>query len=199
MNKARLEAFTDAILAIIATIMILEFKVPKSLAFTAIFNQFPYLISYAIGYLFIGSAWYNHYYLFTKAKRISRRVFWANNLWLFATSFLPVATAWVGSGIFARGPQTFYAIVVGFWTASYVLLAYTVIKSNPEHPQVAYSIKQTPLLRYLTNWHTMGIQVVLQILALMFFPAFDLVLILYQVIFHGIPSNPDSDKLFSSK
>ncbi|MCF6166654.1 DUF1211 domain-containing protein [Furfurilactobacillus rossiae] len=84
------------------TIMILEFETAKSLKFSAIFSQVPYLISYAIGYLFICAAWYNHHFLFGRAKTITRHVFWANNLWLFGTSFLLVATAWVGEGIFAR-------------------------------------------------------------------------------------------------
>lgn len=66
MNKGRVEAFTDAVIAIILTIMILEFKVPESLNFSAIVEQVPYLISYAIGYLFIGTAWYNHHYMFAK-------------------------------------------------------------------------------------------------------------------------------------
>ncbi|MYV17703.1 TMEM175 family protein [Furfurilactobacillus milii] len=198
MNKARLEAFTDAVLAIILTIMILEFKTPKSLKFSAIFSQVPYLISYAIGYLFIGAAWYNHHFLFGKAKIITRHVFWANNLWLFGTSFLPVATAWVGEGIFARGPQAFYMLIYAIWTIAFVILAKQIIKANENHPAVVNSIKQLTLYRYLTYWPAVTVQVVLQILSLLFFPAGNLILITLQIITSAVFSNKESDKIIDS-
>lgn len=119
MNKARVEAFTDAIIAIILTIMILEFKVPSSTKLSAIIPELPFVLSYAIGYLFIGTAWYNHHYMFSKTKVVTQRVFWANIFWMFATSFLPVATTWIGEHINARGPQIFYAIIYTLWSFAY--------------------------------------------------------------------------------
>lgn len=113
MKKERVEAFTDAVLAIILTIMILEFKTPESFAISAILDQVPYLISYAIGYLFIGVAWYNHHYMFAKTKWITQNVYWANNFWMFTTSFVPVATAWVGRGLMNRGRKSFTSL--SFW------------------------------------------------------------------------------------
>lgn len=130
MNKGRVEAFTDAVLAIILTIMILEFKTPESFSISAILDQVPYLISYAIGYLFIGVAWYNHHYMFSKTRWISQNVYWANNFWMFATSFLPVATAWVGKGLNQQGPEIFYFMVYLLWSVAYFILSLMLVRAN---------------------------------------------------------------------
>lgn len=130
MNKTRVEAFTDAVLAIILTIMILEFKTPESFELSAILDQIPYLISYAIGYLFIGVAWYNHHYMFSKTRWITQNVYWANNIWMFTTSFIPVATAWVGRGLNEQGPEIFYFIVFLLWSVAYFYLSNRLIRAT---------------------------------------------------------------------
>lgn len=198
MNKARVEAFTDAVIAIILTIMILEFKTPESLAFSAMYENLPYFASYVVGYIFVGVAWYNHHYMFTISKRITKKVYWMNNFWLFATSFLPVATAWVGRGLNAFGPEAFYAIVYIVWTVSYVMLTRSLIQANTiAHAEDAVqSIKSMQLYRFLTNWYLAAILIVLDVLALIFFPALQLVLMAFLVIYVGTRSNTDSDKLF---
>lgn len=93
MNHARVEAFTDAIVAILMTIMVLEFKTPTSPDWRAIFADLPYLFAYVVSFLFMGVAWYNHHYMFALSKRLTKRVFWLNNLWLLTMSLIPVATA----------------------------------------------------------------------------------------------------------
>ncbi|APX73247.1 TMEM175 family protein [Companilactobacillus allii] len=198
MNKSRVEAFTDAVLAIILTIMILEFKTPESFELKAITLQIPYLISYAVGYLFIGVAWYNHHYMFSKTKLVTKRIYWANNFWMFSTSFLPVATSWIGEDLNAQGPQIFYAIIYTIWSASYILLSYLIAKDNDEqgYKNVAKSIRQMKIYRYLTNWKYLLIQTIVLIIILIYLPVLQIVLVLWQIIFIGSRTNPDSDKLF---
>jgi uncharacterized membrane protein len=198
MNKGRVEAFTDAIIAIILTIMILEFKVPESTNLSAIIPELPFVFAYAIGYFFIGTAWYNHHYMFSKTKVVTQRVFWANIFWMFTTSFLPVATAWIGEHINSRGPQIFYAIIYTLWSIAYGLLTYFIIDDNKKagHLEVAKSISSMKIYRVMTSWKMNLIFYVALILVLIFMPALQLVLVLIQIIFAGSRFNKDSDKLF---
>ncbi|WP_318766535.1 TMEM175 family protein [Lactiplantibacillus carotarum] len=198
MNKARVEAFTDAIIAIILTIMILEFKVPSSTKLSAIIPELPFVLSYAIGYLFIGTAWYNHHYMFSKTKVVTQRVFWANIFWMFTTSFLPVATAWIGEHINSRGPQIFYAIIYTLWSFAYWLLSYYLVKDNQStgHPEAAKSIASMKIYRYIGSWKYFIGHFGVLILVLIFMPALQLALVLAQILLIGSRFNQDSDKLF---
>ncbi|WP_241692842.1 TMEM175 family protein [Fructobacillus tropaeoli] len=144
MTKSRLEGFTDGILVIIFTIMILEFKVPNSSNITAILKQFPYFISYSIGWLFLGEAWYNHLYIASKIHRVTHKLFVINALWLFTTSFLPLATAWIGQDLSARGPEIFYGLVFLVWTAAFLLLVFTAILDNKKIRKAARGRGSSP-------------------------------------------------------
>ncbi|MFC6324280.1 TMEM175 family protein [Companilactobacillus baiquanensis] len=199
MNKSRVEAFTDAVIAIILTIMILEFKTPDSAKLSAIFPQIPYMISYAVGWLFIGIAWYNHHYMFTKTKVVTRKIFWINNTWMFTTSFIPVATAWIGRNLNAQGPEIFYAIVYFLWSLAYAYLTHAIAKANEEagHTEIATSIRDMKIYRFLTNWKFVGAEIIVWVLILIFMPRLQMLLIAFQVIFVGGNVNQDSDKLFS--
>lgn len=198
MNKSRVEAFTDAVIAIILTIMILEFKTPDSAKLSAIVSQVPYMVSYAVGWLFIGIAWYNHHYMFSKAKVITRKVFWTNNFWMFTTSFIPVATSWVGRDLNAQGPEIFYAIVYFLWSFAYAVLSYTITKENElaGYHKVATSIRNMKIYRALTSWKFVGVEIVIWVLALIYMPALQMLLIAFQVLAVGGHVNADSDKLF---
>lgn len=198
MNKSRVEAFTDAIIAIVLTIMILEFKTPESAKLSAIILQIPYMISYAVGWLFIGIAWYNHHYMFSKTKVITRKVFWTNNFWMFTTSFIPVATAWVGRDLNAQGPEIFYTIVYALWSFAYVILTYTIARENElaGYPKVAKSIRDMKIYRALTSWKFMGAEIIVWTLVLIYMPALQMLLVSFQVLAVGGNVNSDSDKLF---
>lgn len=199
MNKSRVEAFTDAVIAIILTIMILEFKTPESAKLSAILPQVPYMISYAVGWLFIGIAWYNHHYMFSKTKVVTRKIFWINNTWMFTTSFIPVATAWVGRDLNAQGPEIFYAIVYFLWSFAYTVLTYEIAKANERagHKEIATSIRDMKIYKALTSWKFVGAEIIVWILILIFMPALQMVLIAFQVLFVGGNVNEDSDKLFN--
>ncbi|WP_334329914.1 TMEM175 family protein [Companilactobacillus sp. HBUAS59699] len=199
MNKSRVEAFTDAVIAIILTIMILEFKTPESDKLTAILPQVPYMISYAVGWLFIGIAWYNHHYMFSKTKLVTRKIFWINNAWMFTTSFIPVATAWVGRSLNVQGPEIFYAIVYFLWSFAYALLTYMIARENElaGHHEIAASIRKMKIYRALTSWKFVGAELIVWILILIYLPALQMLLIAFQVLMVGGNVNEDSDKLFN--
>ncbi len=177
--------------------MILEFKTPESFQFSAIYSQIPYLISYAIGYLFIGVAWYNHHYMFAKTRWISRRVYWANNMWLFTTSFVPVATAWVGRGLNEQGPEIFYFIVFASWTAAYFFLSYQLVKANEKdhQPKAAAAIRSMVIYRYIANWKLDLLQGIVTVVALVYVPALQMVIVVLMIVFIGARFNKDSDHL----
>lgn len=104
MNKGRVEAFTDAVVAIVLTIMVLEFKTPEEPTFAALAQNWSYLVAYLISFLFIGVAWYNHHYMFALTKRVTKKIYWVNNIWILVMAMLPVSTAWAGKFIFKVQP-----------------------------------------------------------------------------------------------
>src|SRR5258708_756482 len=105
----RLTAFSDAVFAVIVTIMVLELKAPDLPAFSALWPLWPTAISYAVSYLFIAIIWINHHYLMRFAGRPTLRLIWINFVHLFMVSLLPFATAWIARTRIASPPVVFYA------------------------------------------------------------------------------------------
>ena len=109
MEKNRLEAFSDGVLAIIITIMILELKQPAGDGWGDFFALWPTLLAYLISFMFIAIYWVNHHLIFQIAERINIGILWCNIAWLFVMSFIPFATAWVGSY-----PRSFVTLCIYF-------------------------------------------------------------------------------------
>ncbi|MFV0558285.1 MAG: TMEM175 family protein [Enterococcus sp.] len=130
MNKTRIEAFTDAVLAIIMTIMILEIHVPETPTLSGLFAEKYYFIAYLISFFYICTAWYYHHYVFSKIKWVSKRSFWANSFWLLCTSVIPVATAWVSEFPQERIPEYTYFGTYILWAAAYYLLVTFLYRDN---------------------------------------------------------------------
>ena len=105
----RLAMYSDAVFAVIVTIMVLELKAPEEAAFSALLPLWPTLISYAVSYLFIAIIWINHHYLMRFVGAPTLRLIWINFVHLFMVSLLPFATAWVAGTRLARSPVAFYA------------------------------------------------------------------------------------------
>jgi len=105
----RLAMYSDAVFAVIVTIMVLELKAPEEAAFSALWPLWPTLISYAVSYLFIAIIWINHHYLMRFVGAPTLRLIWINFVHLFMVSLLPFATAWVARTRLARSPVAFYA------------------------------------------------------------------------------------------
>ena len=132
MSKGRLEAFSDGVLAIIITIMVLELKTPEGTSLSALLDQLPVLISYAISYTYIGIYWVNHHRLLSPVNTISSRVLWANLLWLFTSSLIPFATGWIAESQYSTGPTFFYSALLFVCAITYHILVMTVNRASGE-------------------------------------------------------------------
>ena len=104
MKKSRLEAFSDGVLAIVITIMVLELKVPHGEDLAALFPLWPIFTSYALSFIYIGIYWNNHHHMLQAADRVNGTVLWSNLHLLFWLSLLPFTTGWMGENHFARWP-----------------------------------------------------------------------------------------------
>lgn len=131
MNKGRLEAFTDAIAAIAATIMVLELKTPVTNDWRGFAEEWPVLLAYIISFAMIYIVWYNHHNLFQKASNITKRTYLINGLWLFFLTLVPFTTGWVGSAPDAVLPEVMYAVNLLLWSAAFHLLDWQIRKDNP--------------------------------------------------------------------
>jgi uncharacterized membrane protein len=122
MGKSRLEAFSDGVLAVIITIMVLEMKAPHGEQFAALAPVVPAFLSYVLSFLYVGIYWNNHHHMFQAARRVSGGVLWANLHLLFWLSLLPFATAWMGENHFAALPTAGYGVVLLMAAVAYALL-----------------------------------------------------------------------------
>jgi uncharacterized membrane protein len=128
MNKNRLEAFSDGVLAIIITIMILEIKVPTGADFKSLQKLFPVFISYVLSFINVGIYWNNHHHMLQSTSRINGKILWANLHMLFWLSLIPFATNWMGENSFAKATMSLYGIVLFMAGLSYWLLQNQIIK-----------------------------------------------------------------------
>jgi len=128
MNKNRLEAFSDGVLAIIITIMVLEFKVPENVSYEAIRPLLHKFLSYILSFIYVGIYWNNHHHMLHTVKQVNGKVLWANLHLLFWLSMIPFATAWIGEHHFAPFPMMFYGIVLFMNGFAYFLLQIQIIK-----------------------------------------------------------------------
>lgn len=130
MDKGRLEAFSDGVLAIIITIMVLELNVPHGDSWDVLFPQWPVFLSYVLSFIYVGIYWNNHHHLLHAAERVSGGVLWANLHLLFWLSLMPVATGWVGENHFAQLPVALYGVVLLMSAVAWVPLQYCLIAAN---------------------------------------------------------------------
>jgi uncharacterized membrane protein len=130
MHKARLEAFSDGVLAIIITIMVLELKVPHGESLEALRPLLPVLLSYVLSFVYIGIYWNNHHHMLQAAQRVSGSVLWANLHLLFWLSLLPFVTGWMGENHFAPLPVALYGVVLLMAAIAYWILARAIISTD---------------------------------------------------------------------
>lgn len=139
MNKARLEAFSDGVIAIIITIMVLEIKVPEGIDLATLKPLIPKFISYVLSFIYVGIYWNNHHHLLHAVKRINGKILWANLFFLFWLSLFPVAAGWMGENHFALWPVIVYGIVLFLAAIGYTILV-IVIKGNGENSLIVEAI-----------------------------------------------------------
>lgn len=128
MTKTRLEAFSDGVIAIIITIMVLELKIPHSTNWEEVKHLVPIFLSYVLSFIFLGIYWGNHHHLIHTIKTVNSSILWANLHLLFWLSLIPFATAWMGESNFERNTVIIYAIIVDLCGVAYSILLNIITK-----------------------------------------------------------------------
>jgi len=130
MSSGRLEAFSDGVIAIIITIMVLELKVPHGDDFDALIPLIPVLLSYVLSFVYVGIYWNNHHHMLHASDAVTGRILWANLHLLFWLSLFPVTTAWVGENHMAPAPTALYGVVLLMAAIAYWILQQLIIASQ---------------------------------------------------------------------
>lgn len=130
MSKERLAAFSDGVIAIIITIMVLELRVPHGNDWSALSKLWPIFLSYVLSFLYIAIYWNNHHHLLHVLKQVNGRILWANTHLLFWLSLIPFATGWMGENNFAEVPTAVYGVALLMPAIAYYTLQSTIIQSE---------------------------------------------------------------------
>lgn len=130
MGKGRLEAFSDGVIAIIITIMVLEMKVPHGDRLDSLLPLLPVFLSYVLSFLYVGIYWNNHHHMMHASSKVSGPMLWANLNLLFWLSLFPFATGWMGENHFASAPTALYGVILLMAAIAYKVLQQTVIASE---------------------------------------------------------------------
>jgi uncharacterized membrane protein len=135
MGKSRLEAFSDGVIAILITIMVLELKVPHGQTLPTLAPLLPVFLSYVLSFVYVGIYWNNHHHLLHATHAVSGIILWANLHLLFWLSLIPFATGWMGENHFAPAPTALYGGVLFMASLAYFILQHTIIKTHgPDSP-----------------------------------------------------------------
>jgi uncharacterized membrane protein len=140
MSKGRLEAFSDGVLAIIITIMVLELKVPHGDDLEALTPLFPVFLSYVMSFVYIGIYWNNHHHLLHAASKVTGGILWANLHLLFWLSLVPFASAWMGENHFASTPVALYGVVLFMAACAYFILATVLARHHGPESTIARAL-----------------------------------------------------------
>jgi uncharacterized membrane protein len=140
MNKNRLEAFSDGVLAIIITIMVLEFKVPDDTTFESVIKLSHKFLSYILSFIYVGIYWNNHHHLIHSLKKVNGKILWANLHLLFWLSLIPFATAWIGEHHFASFPMMLYGIVLLMNAIAYFILQKLILIDHGKDSPLSIAI-----------------------------------------------------------
>jgi TMEM175 potassium channel family protein len=172
MKTTRLEAFSDGVLAIIITIMVLELKVPHAVELAALKPVLPVLLSYVLSFIYLGIYWNNHHHLFQATEQVSGGILWANLHLLFWLSLFPFTTAWMGENHLAPIPTAIYGFVLLMAAIAYYVLQRTIIGKEGRESLLAQAVgkdwkgKLSPLLylaaiplAFVSAWIAAGLYV----------------------------------------
>ena len=136
-TSTRLEAFSDGVIAIIVTIMVLELKVPHDDDTPAgLLHLWPTFLSYALSFFLVAIYWVNHHQLFTRVEAVNHSILWANNLLLFCISLIPFATAYVGENYISAFPAALYAAILFICGLAFMLLAKFIVAAAPSDSDI---------------------------------------------------------------
>lgn len=177
MTTARLEAFSDAVIAIVITIMVLELGVPHDVDLDALRPLIPVFLAYALSFVNLGIYWNNHHHMFSTVDRVSGSMMWANLHLLFWLSLFPFMTAWMGENDFASLPVAFYGLVSFLAAIAYFILQRAIIAEQGDGSRLAAALgrdlkgKASPLLylagialAYPLRWIALALYVVVALM-----------------------------------
>jgi len=133
MGKTRLEAFSDGVIAILITIMVLEMKVPHGGTLDALLPVWPVFLSYILSFVYVGIYWNNHHHMLHTCRKVTGGILWANLHLLFWLSLIPFASGWVGENHFASAPAALYGVVLLMAAIAYFILQQQIIATQGEN------------------------------------------------------------------
>lgn len=142
MNKSRMEAFSDGVLAIVITIMVLELKIPHDPDFAALRELAPIFLSYVLSFIYVGIYWNNHHHMLQAVHRISGAALWANLHLLFWLSLIPFVSGWMGENHFAKIPVAVYGFCLLMCSVAYAILASILVKIEGPDSKLAAAINR---------------------------------------------------------
>src|SRR6266576_2101714 len=157
MKTSRLEAFSDGVLAIIITIMVLEMKVPHGVELAALKPLLPHFLSYVLSFIYLGIYWNNHHHLFQATEQVSGGILWANLRLLFWLSLFPFTTGWMGENGLAAIPTAVYGFVLLMAAIAYYILERAIIAKEGRDSLVLY-LAAIPLA-FVSPWIASGLYV----------------------------------------
>lgn len=177
MGTERIEAFSDGVIAILITIMVLELKIPRETTLSALAPVLPVLLTYVLSFIYLGIYWSNHHHLLRTVRRVSGGMLWANLHLLFWLSLIPFTTGWMGENRFASVPTAFYGVVLLMAALAWWILQQRIIATDGEESLLARALggdwkgKLSPLL-YLTaillapfaRWVSLGLYALVALL-----------------------------------
>jgi uncharacterized membrane protein len=140
MGKTRLEAFSDGVIAILITIMVLELHVPDQTTWEAVRDELPVLLSYVLSFVYLGIYWTNHHHMIQVTDRVDGAVLWANLHLLFWLSLVPFVTAWTGENHFEAAPTACYGVVLLMCAVAYAILARVLVVNHEKNTALAEAI-----------------------------------------------------------
>jgi len=177
MGKGRLEAFSDGVIAVIITIMVLEMKVPHGGSVQALAPLIPVFLSYVLSFIYVGIYWNNHHHMLHACSRVTGAMLWANLHLLFWLSLIPFTTGWMGENHFAPAPSALYGFVLLMAAIAYWILQQLIIASHGPESLLKKAVggdwkgKVSPILyvvaipmAFVSRWVSLGIYIVVALI-----------------------------------
>lgn len=152
MNKNRLEAFSDGVIAIIVTIMVLEIKIPHSTDWREIFSLYPIFISYGLSFLFVCIYWVNHHHLIHTVKKVNSNILWTNATLLFFLSLIPWGTGLMGENHFEKNSVIIYTLLCFLPAVAFSFLSKSILSSDLENDKVRQVLMHMKKKEYFSQF-----------------------------------------------
>lgn len=177
MGKDRLTAFSDGVIAIIITIMVLELKIPHGADWAALRGVMPNFVSYVMSFIYLAIYWNNHHHLLHTVERVDGLILWANSVLLFWLSLVPAATAWMGENFLAPLPTALYGVSLLMPAIAYYLLERAIVRKQGAHSVLAHALgndikgKISPVLyiagialAFIEPWISIGLYILVAVM-----------------------------------